>query len=70
MADVHHVHIWKMQEHETALEAHVVLEDGTDPVALRGRLKSLLAERFGIHHAMLEMETDAEACAAPQVIGH
>jgi len=69
--DVHHLHLWRMQENETALEAHVVMtDDGTDAQALRHRLKALLAERFRITHTTLEMETRAGACDETQAIGH
>ncbi|MGR3373963.1 MAG: cation diffusion facilitator family transporter [Pseudooceanicola nanhaiensis] len=70
VADVHHLHLWHMQEHETALEAHVVMEEGQAAEQLRARLKDLLARDFGIHHSMLELETRNAACEAPRVIGH
>jgi len=28
VADVHHLHLWQMQEHQPALDAHVVIETG------------------------------------------
>ncbi|RKT27769.1 cobalt-zinc-cadmium efflux system protein [Roseovarius halotolerans] len=67
--DVHAVHLWRMQEHETAFQAHVAMEDGIDGVALRARIKDMLATRFGIHHATLEMEPAGTACATPNLIG-
>ncbi len=67
---VHHVHLWRMQEHETALEAHVVLCDGADPDAVRHDLKSLLRARFDLSHSVLELETPAAACHETRIIGH
>lgn len=67
---LHHVHLFRMDEHTTALEAHVVLAGGVDAENLRSDLKSLLQDQFGISHSMLEFETPAAACADPQQIGH
>ncbi|MDQ2090589.1 cation diffusion facilitator family transporter [Marimonas arenosa] len=68
--NVHHLHLWHMQEHDAALEAHVALHDGANPETVKSDLKSLLRSRFGIAHSVLEFETPAETCADPQVIGH
>jgi len=56
---VHHLHIWSIASDVPALSAHVVLEGELTLHAAqqRGeRLKELLAERFGITHATLELE--------------
>lgn len=66
---LHHVHLWRMQEHELALEAHVVFSDAA-PDALRQRLKAQLADRFGIAHTMLELEPPDAACRDAARIGH
>lgn len=68
VADVHHLHLWRMQEHETALEAHVVQERDGD--GLRQRVKTLLSERFHIHHSVIEIEPLADACQGVPAIGH
>lgn len=74
VADFHHVHVWAIDENETALEAHVVVPDGTpaDTAAgLRDRIKAVLRDRFGIGHSTLEIERASAVCAdEPQVIGH
>ncbi len=61
--DVHHVHLWQMQEHEVALDCHVVLmgRDWTDLEAVKQAVKKKLAEDFGITHSSLEFETSANA---------
>ncbi|WP_136636338.1 cation diffusion facilitator family transporter [Pseudooceanicola onchidii] len=66
--DVHHLHIWRMQEHEVALEAHVVSDQPGD--GLRQTLKTLLSERFHIHHSVIELEPVEAACEGVPVIGH
>ena len=56
--DVHHMHIWHLDEHRIALEAHVVVT--TDKLkeveAIKGNLKHLLKSKFDIVHSTLEFE--------------
>lgn len=72
IADVHHVHFWRMQEHQSALSAHLVLDfDDMDTVGgLRDQLKHQLQDRFDISHVTFEIETQADHCTAPPLIGH
>lgn len=56
---VHHLHLWNLSSEAPALSAHVVLsgEVTLHEAQVRGdRLKAMLAERFGIEHATLELE--------------
>ena len=71
--DVHHVHVWQLSEHETALEAHVVVECISELRALdalKADIKQHLRDAFGIGHATLEMEheacTDPPPCTDPE----
>ena len=60
--DVHHVHIWAISTTETAITAHVVIDDAADMEAVKQRLKHRLC-LSGIDHATLEFETSsAPAC--------
>ncbi len=65
VAEVHHLHLWELDEHERALEAHVVVKDpdlGRWP-AIKLEIKSQLGSRFHVHHSTLELEGwDEEAC--------
>ncbi|MDG1128351.1 MAG: cation diffusion facilitator family transporter [Paracoccaceae bacterium] len=70
IADLHHLHLWRMQEHDSALEAHVVL-DNTRPASLvRADMKALLHDRFAITHSTIELESPDEACRNAPLIGH
>ena len=70
---VHHLHVWALGAEHPALSAHVVL---TGPLSLHEaqeralELKAVLAERFGIEHATLELEchecTDDHVHARPE----
>jgi cobalt-zinc-cadmium efflux system protein len=56
---VHHLHVWEVASDLPALSAHVVLtgEPTLHEAQARGdQLKVLLANRFGITHATLELE--------------
>lgn len=55
---VHHVHLWSVGEHDTHFEAHIVADD--EPLhsadGIRTKAAKMLAERFDIDHATLQME--------------
>jgi cobalt-zinc-cadmium efflux system protein len=57
---VHHVHVWSLATETPALSAHVVLSGDTwtlhDAQERSDELKRMLASRFGIAHATLEVE--------------
>lgn len=56
VANVHHVHVWQLDEHRNALEAHVVLSEQADMDELKSRLKQMLHDKFEIEHSTLEFE--------------
>jgi cobalt-zinc-cadmium efflux system protein len=70
VGSVHHVHLWRMQEHETALEAHVVLDGSGTAEQVKQAVKGHLRARFGISHAVLELEELGTVCADLRVVGH
>ena len=70
VTDVHHVHLWLMEEHGAAFDAHIVAAQGTDPSALRQALKSYLKSEFDLNHVTLELENQDAQCRDAKVIGH
>lgn len=72
VADLHHMHLWQMQEHEAAMQAHIVIEAGSwgQADAIKAEIKAQLADQFGIQHSTLEMECAAHACDEAPLIGH
>ena len=56
--DVHHIHIWNLDEHRIALEAHVVVraEELQEVEGIKDKLKGVLKEKFEITHSTLEFE--------------
>ena len=72
VADVHHVHLWQMQENAAALDAHVVVAAADWPRidAIKAAVKTRLSGDFGIGHTTLEFENAAgPTCDAP-LFGH
>ncbi|MHA6344599.1 cation diffusion facilitator family transporter [Roseivivax sp. CAU 1761] len=71
VAELHHVHLWEMQEHEAALDCHVVLDAAAWPrfEAVKAEIKARLAAEFGIHHSTLEFERAEAAPAAAARFG-
>jgi cobalt-zinc-cadmium efflux system protein len=59
---VHDLHIWGMSTTESALTAHLVMPAGAPGDAFLKRLAEELEQRFGIHHATVQVESGAE-CA-------
>lgn len=72
VSDVHHVHLWQMQEHENALDAHLVIEPNqwVNADEIKQGVKTVLEQRFHIHHSTLETECSAHACDEALSIGH
>jgi cobalt-zinc-cadmium efflux system protein len=54
--DLHHVHIWSLDEHKRALEAHLVPHDGSlqSFEGVKQRVREALSAHFAIEHATLE----------------
>ena len=59
--EAHHIHIWAISTTETALTAHIVLNDLTHWTQVAEHIKHELAEH-GITHATLEPETPDAMC--------
>jgi len=71
VADIHHAHLWQMDEHRNALDAHIVVAEGRwgEADAIKADIKASLSDRFGIGHATLELECARHACPERSVIG-
>jgi cobalt-zinc-cadmium efflux system protein len=67
VAEVHHLHMWELDEHQRALEAHIVVEPEqlSRWTAIKQELKLLLSQHFDIQHSTLEFEAHDEAACQP-----
>jgi len=62
--DVHHVHAWLVGPQEALLTMHASVSAGADHAGVLRQAKAVLAERYGITHATIQIE--AEDCADEQ----
>jgi len=62
--DVHHIHVWNLDEQRVALEAHVVTgaENLKDNATIKEAIKKSLQEKYDINHSTLEFEHTEEDC--------
>ncbi|MCA9118211.1 MAG: cation transporter [Planctomycetaceae bacterium] len=69
---MHHVHVWELDEQHRALEAHIVVQEGSpaELMAIRQRIKQTLADEFEVRHSTLEFEYAGigEDCPDQQMI--
>jgi len=56
--NVHHIHLWQIDEHRRALEAHVVIDCFENTASIKDALKARLGEAFDITHSTLEFEIE------------
>ncbi|WP_438456072.1 cation diffusion facilitator family transporter [Vreelandella venusta] len=70
--DIHHVHLWQMQENTVALDCHVVLtEVGWQQLeSVKAEIKEELKTRFSIAHSSLEFEHSDHAHQNANLYGH
>lgn len=61
---LHHVHVWQLDEHRNALEAHVVVQRHNldDIEKIKQRIKQHLHDEYEIEHSTLEIEIDIPGC--------
>lgn len=56
VTQIHDLHIWSMSTAETALTAHLVMPGGHPGDGFLAQICQELRDRFGIHHATLQIE--------------
>jgi len=56
--DVHHLHLWCLDEHESALECHVVSDD----IKIAQKIAQKLDEKFAIEHCNVQVESEEKCC--------
>lgn len=66
--NVHHVHIWQLDEQHNALEAHVVpsSDHPAENEKVKTALKTMLSEQFDVGHSTLEFEHASHASCSNQ----
>ena len=72
VADIHHAHLWQMEEHAAALDTHVVVEEKAwDRLEeIKRAIKQVLEEKFDITHSTLEFGCEDQAHQGASLYGH
>ena len=62
--DVHHVHIWEIDEHKRSFEGHVIIADEfwSQSEHIKQQVRALLSESFRIEHSTVEFERVDGVC--------
>lgn len=63
--EVHDLHLWSIAGSDMSLTAHAVFQPDNDPETVRRAISEMLHDEFGISHATIQMESDAEQCLEP-----
>lgn len=69
IVDVHHVHCWSLSPKETLLTLHATVTPDANHMDVLAQAQRVLAERYGITHATIQIEAGAcvdAACEAAQ----
>lgn len=64
VSDVHDLHVWSMSTSEVNGSVHIAVDPAVEGERVRIAVAALLARRFGIGHATIQVER--EACAATE----
>ena len=56
--DVHHIHLWNVNEGVVSFECHVVSDD----IGVVAKVQKLLAKKFDIKHSNIQIESDCDNC--------
>lgn len=67
VVEIHHLHLWELDEEHRALEAHVVVEEAhlSRWAEIKREIKRRLADRFHVHHSTVEFESPDEGACPP-----
>ncbi len=68
--NVHHIHLWRLDEHQIHFEAHVEVDDMpvSNTEKILQDIQTLLLEKFDINHVTVQFETDR--CAHKTLVAH
>lgn len=69
---VHHAHFWEMQEHQAALDIHIVIKEGcwSDYDLIKHTIKTRIDKEFGISHSTIELEYSNAKHKSASLIDH
>ena len=68
VSNVHHIHLWQLDEHDVHFEAHVEVDDMrvSETGAILKEIQSRLRDKFGISHVTIQFENNV--CAEKDLL--
>ncbi|MEX2478939.1 MAG: cation diffusion facilitator family transporter [Gracilimonas sp.] len=72
VCDVHHLHVWRLDEQNTLLESHIMIkkEDLKEMEEIKSAIKKILHDKFEIYHSTLEFEFEPCEDHEHEVVHH
>ncbi len=58
--DVHHVHAWALTTGRNLFSAHLLIEDGPNPLDVLAEAETIVREGFGFYFSTIQVETECE----------
>lgn len=66
--DIHHIHLWMLNEEENIITLHAVVAKGENFHDVTDKIKHILKEHFGIEHSTIQIEEKDRACLDKDII--
>ncbi|SEM16030.1 hypothetical protein [Halomonas daqiaonensis] len=63
---MHHVHVWSLTPGRHLVSLHAAIDEGEDRQAALLAIRRLLAERYGLHHATIQLESWHQCADEPE----
>lgn len=60
--NIHHIHLWMLNEEENLITLHCLIENNGDITKITKELKEKLVSVFNINHSTIQIELDSSAC--------
>ncbi|MDP2411502.1 MAG: cation diffusion facilitator family transporter [Pseudolabrys sp.] len=72
VVDIHHVHLWQMEENAAAFDTHVVVDESAwrRIEEVKRAIRRVLEEKFDIAHSTLEFEPEKQCKPNASLYGH
>jgi cobalt-zinc-cadmium efflux system protein len=67
VAEVHDLHVWTLTSGMEVVSAHLAVAQNVPPATVLTAAQTLLAERYQIEHATLQVESDNSACHSKEM---
>lgn len=63
--DIHHVHLWSLTPQRPLITLHASVAEGADPDVILRDLQNILAQRYELNHATIQLERSGCSASSP-----